>query len=100
MKDYTCRVCDGMPTGADVDYCARCTTFDDDEEAHQRRMIAGAAYICSQCEGTDVHHAMWCSLNSSDILDPYGTWCTMDNSWCNTCSEHVHIRLRSKVELP
>ena len=35
MKDYTCRVCDEMPTGADVDYCARC------EDWEYREMMEG-----------------------------------------------------------
>lgn len=49
-------------------------------------------FRCETCGGYNVEHAMFVSLNSERILEPYGSWCFGDNAWCADCEEHTRIR--------
>ena len=52
--------------------------------------------VCSVCGSENVQHAMWVSVNTGDVHDEFGSWCSGDNSWCEDCDEHTELVSREK----
>jgi hypothetical protein len=47
--------------------------------------------VCAVCGSENVQHAMWVSVNTGDVHDDFGSWCSGDNSWCEDCEEHTDL---------
>ena len=47
--------------------------------------------VCEKCGSANVQHAYWVNPNSEEVLEPFGTWCYDDNSWCENCQEHTKL---------
>ena len=48
-------------------------------------------WICAVCGSEDVQHAMWVNVNTKEVFEDFGTWCSGDNNWCEQCEEHTEI---------
>lgn len=51
-------------------------------------------YRCAECGATTgLQHAHWVSLDDNTVLEPHGTWCYGDNSWCESCQKNTRLEL-------
>lgn len=48
-------------------------------------------YRCQECNGTNVHIAVWVNANTDERLDDAAL-----DPWCEDCEEHVKLRTDSK----
>lgn len=48
-------------------------------------------YRCQECNGTNVHIAVWVNANTDERLDDAAL-----DPWCEDCEEHVKLRTDSR----
>ena len=97
---------DGFSERSDLDEngeectCGHCPMCEHEmammKESKMNKTNKTTVTVCSVCGSENVQHAMWVSVNTGDVNDEFGTWCSGDNSWCEDCGEHTELVEREK----